>query len=134
MAEWRAGDGLPYYSTCSAAEECAAISSSGVAAIRPHPTQFGDGWRCIPTKNLNLCDDRRLYVHAVCAVGAHAKARAFRDVGLWLIEVVKMPDDVRVHKGGNGALPCVAATAWREPYNVTIPASDGGAKQGGGSV
>ncbi len=69
---WMAGFDDASYGICHTRAQCAAVKAAGRAAIKPHPNQFARrGQMCMVPAQMRkddpeLCDDRRLYVHAVC--------------------------------------------------------------------
>ena len=72
--------------------------------------------QCLPPKFNDLCADRRVYVHAVCLSGGHAKRVALEKLGLWFVRVYALPGDVGVVLPRSNGLPCASQDAWRGAY------------------
>jgi len=117
---WMRGFKPPTYALCHTRSECAEVKAKGLAAIKPHPMQYeGMGALCTPKHLPDLCDDRRLYIHAVCLNGNNAKMWAFNQLGLWLLEpstLPELPQPLHIPSPKKAALPCSTQTAWEKHY------------------
>lgn len=107
------------YGICYTREECTALKNKGVAAMKPHPSQFdGRAQMCLPARFNDICSDRRLYVHAVCKSGGHAKKTSFTKLGLWFVHIFSLPDDIEVSVPSGSGLPCPSQKAWEDSYDA----------------
>ncbi|KXZ53977.1 hypothetical protein GPECTOR_6g897 [Gonium pectorale] len=70
------------WAPCCTEVTCRAAQNAGMAALTPHPMQYGPEHHCKPRHNSDICggSNRRLYVHAICFGPNDAKESLFKNL------------------------------------------------------